>query len=111
MLAELTLKIEKPIIEKAQQYAYEQNINLSKVVGDYLQELSANTNDTHHNAFNDVLNDALNNVLNDSDAMNNEPSAEQLKKRQLGFMKGEIKVPDDINWGDDEILAEFGYRA
>ncbi|MBE9577633.1 MULTISPECIES: hypothetical protein [Moraxella] len=29
------------------------------------------------------------------------------KKRQLGFMIGEGVVPDDIHWGDDEIMAMF----
>ena len=29
------------------------------------------------------------------------------KKCQLGFMIGEGVVPDDIHWGDDEIMAMF----
>lgn len=27
--------------------------------------------------------------------------------RVLGFMQGEMTVPDDIHWGDDAVLAEF----
>lgn len=29
------------------------------------------------------------------------------KKRQLGFMRNEGKIPDDIHWGDDEIIEMF----
>lgn len=29
------------------------------------------------------------------------------KKRQLGFMQGEMTLPDDINWGDDQIQDFF----
>lgn len=29
------------------------------------------------------------------------------KKRKLGFMLGEGVIPDDIHWGDDEIMAMF----
>lgn len=28
-------------------------------------------------------------------------------KRQLGFMKGEITIPDDIHWGDEAVEAVF----
>lgn len=34
-------------------------------------------------------------------------SQEHSNKRTLGFMAGEGCVPDDINWGDDEVLAMF----
>ena len=27
---------------------------------------------------------------------------------RLGFMRDEINVPDDINWGDDEVAKLFG---
>ncbi len=89
MLAELTLTMEKPIIEQAQQYAYEKNTDLSQVVSDYLQSLMQNS---------EPLAQAETIKLEDT----------KPKKRQLGFMKGQIKVPEDINWGDDKILAEFG---
>ncbi len=29
------------------------------------------------------------------------------KKRKLGFMLGEGVIPDDIHWGDDEIMTMF----
>lgn len=29
------------------------------------------------------------------------------KKRAVGFMKGQIQFPDDIHFGDDEIVAMF----
>ncbi|OPH36535.1 hypothetical protein [Moraxella equi] len=29
------------------------------------------------------------------------------KKRKLGFMLGEGVIPDDIHWGDDEVMAMF----
>lgn len=28
-------------------------------------------------------------------------------KRQLGFMKGEMTIPDDIHWGDEAVEAVF----
>ena len=30
------------------------------------------------------------------------------KKRKLGFMQGEMTVPDDIHWGDEEVREIFG---
>ncbi len=33
---------------------------------------------------------------------------EKKRVRKLGFMRGEITVPDDIHWGDKEILSDFG---
>lgn len=30
------------------------------------------------------------------------------KERKLGFMRGEITVPDDINFADDDIAKLFG---
>lgn len=31
-------------------------------------------------------------------------------KRQLGFMQGEMTIPDDINWGDEQIKEMFGVK-
>ena len=28
--------------------------------------------------------------------------------RQLGFMQGEMSIPDDINWGDEQVQQLFG---
>ena len=36
------------------------------------------------------------------------PIEAQKKPQRLGFMKGEINVPDDINAGDAEIAKLFG---
>lgn len=33
----------------------------------------------------------------------------KLKKRQLGFMQGEMTLPEDIHWGD-QISKLFNYR-
>lgn len=30
------------------------------------------------------------------------------QKRKLGFMQGEMKVPDDIHWGDEQVQDLFG---
>lgn len=49
--------------------------------------------------------------LQTSNQQSNHINQQPTKKRQLGFMKGEINVPDDINWGDDAVLAEFGEEA
>ncbi len=29
-------------------------------------------------------------------------------ERKLGFMQGEMTIPDDIHWGDDEVQKLFG---
>lgn len=30
------------------------------------------------------------------------------QKRKLGFMQGEMTVPDDIHWGDEQVQDLFG---
>ena len=32
------------------------------------------------------------------------------KKRRLGFMQGKMTVPDDINWGDEQVREMFGVK-
>lgn len=36
------------------------------------------------------------------------PLQKEQKERKLGFMRGEIHVPDDINQYDDEVAKLFG---
>jgi hypothetical protein len=42
MKAKLTLNLKKEIIEKAKTYASKKNISLSKLIEDYLRELTSN---------------------------------------------------------------------
>lgn len=35
------------------------------------------------------------------------PRQHSVRQRKLGFMKGEIKIPDDIHWGDEAVLVDF----
>lgn len=30
-------------------------------------------------------------------------------QRRIGTLAGKAKIPDDIHWGDDEILRMFGF--
>lgn len=47
-------------------------------------------------------------VLSPLENKNLSTTSVRSKKRQLGFMQGEMTLPEDINWGDAQIRSMFG---
>ncbi|MCB2220609.1 MAG: hypothetical protein KQI35_09455 [Bacteroidetes bacterium] len=80
MDTKLTLKLNKSIIERAKQYANEQNISLSKMIENYLQALTNKKDDENEIS---PLVESLTGVI--------KASSEDLKKDYSNFLTNKYK--------------------
>lgn len=49
-------------------------------------------------------------VLSSTDIEDLDHAQTSKKNRKLGFMQGEMTIPDDVYWGDDQVQDIFGIK-